>query len=155
MLNLGSAIPSAQVIDSTLETLNLAQYALGQPTVWLFFPAAFTRVCTTELCTFRDSLADYDRLGARVVGLSIDTPYSLQIFAQQLGVSYPLLSDFNREAIRAFDVVLPELRGLREVARRAAFVSDARGIIQYIWVGEVPALEPPYEEIAQAVSRLQ
>jgi peroxiredoxin len=154
MLAPGSSIPSAQVILPSLETIDLAQYALGQPTVWLFFPAAFTRVCTTELCTFRDSLSDYDRLGARVVGLSIDTPYSLQIFAQQLGVSYPLLSDFNREAIRAFDVVLPELRGLREVARRAAFVSDAQGIIHYVWAGEVPATEPPYQEIAQAVSQL-
>ena len=154
MLAIGSSIPSAQVILPTLEVVDLAQYALGQPTVWLFFPAAFTRVCTTELCTFRDSLSNYDQLGARVVGLSVDTPYSLQIFAQQLGVSYPLVSDFNKEAIRAFDVVWPELRGLREVAQRSAFVSDAQGVVRYTWAGEVPAMEPPYDEIAQAASKL-
>lgn len=155
MIQIGHTLPSAEVFSLSLEPLNLAQITQGQTTVLLFFPAAFTRVCTAELCNFRDSLTLYQDLGAQVLGLSVDTPYSLKVFAEQLGLSYPLLSDFNRQAIRALDIVHPQLRGLQEVAKRAAYVIDGQGVVRYVWVGEHLGLEPPYDEVAQAVREIQ
>src|SRR5436305_2051937 len=95
---------------------------LGKPVVLAFFPAAFTSTCTAEMCTFRDSLARFNDLDAQVYGISVDMPFTLKVFGEQNGLTFPLLSDANREAIRAFDVVWPKLAGVvNDVATRAVF----------------------------------
>ncbi|MGH2409964.1 MAG: redoxin domain-containing protein [Chloroflexota bacterium] len=128
---------------------------LGQPIVLAFFPAAFTSVCTTEMCTFRDSLARFNTLNAKVYGISVDLPFALQAFGEKNNLSFPLLSDMEREAIRAFGVVWPLLGGIvKDVARRSVFMLDAEGTIVYRWVGESPANEPPYSEVVRAVESL-
>src|SRR5579875_3413096 len=128
---------------------------LGRPLVLAFFPAAFTSVCTKEMCTFRDSMARFNSLDAAVYGISIDTPFTLRVFGEQNGLTFPLLSDANREATHAFGVSWPDLSGVRDVSNRAVFVLDAEGRIVYRWVAERPGLEPPYEEVLAAVERLR
>ncbi len=128
---------------------------LGRPLVLAFFPAAFTSVCTKEMCTFRDSMARFNSLDAAVYGISIDTPFTLRVFGEQNGLTFPLLSDANREATHAFGVIWPDLSGVRDVSNRAVFVLDAEGRIVYRWVAERPGLEPPYEEVLAAVERLR
>ena len=140
----------ATLIKSGGEKVALRDMAEGKTTVLVFFPAAFTGVCTTEVCTFRDSLARFNAVQAQVAGVSIDTPFTLDVFAQQNSLTFPLLSDANREAIRAFDLVWPDLGGVREVAKRAVIVLD-RGEVIYRWVGDNPGQEPKYDEVIAAV----
>ncbi len=153
-INVGDHVPSAVVFDRDLNPVDLASYGRGKPLVILFFPGSFTSVCEKELCTFRDQMALYNEIGAEVVGISVDTPFCQKAFAEKNNIGYPLLSDFNKEAIRAFGVVLPELKGLKELAQRAAFVVDADGIVRWRWVADNPGLEPPYDEVAEAVKKL-
>lgn len=153
-INVGDHVPSAVVFDRDLHPVDLASYGRGKPLVILFFPGSFTSVCEKELCTFRDQMALYNEIGAEVVGISVDTPFCQKAFAEKNNIGYPLLSDFNKEAIRAFGVVLPELKGLKELAQRAAFVVDADGIVRWRWVADNPGLEPPYDEVAEAVKKL-
>lgn len=144
----------ARLISTDLKETRLKDL-LGQPIVFAFFPAAFTGVCTTEMCTFRDSLARFNALSARVFGISTDLPYALKAFANQNRLNFPLLSDMDREAIRAFEVVWPALSGVvKDVATRSVFVIDGTGKIVYRWVGDSPGNEPPYEEVAAAVEQL-
>jgi peroxiredoxin len=128
---------------------------LGRPVVLAFFPAAFTSVCTKEMCTFRDNMARFNSLDAAVYGISIDTPFTLGVFGEQNGLSFPLLSDANREATHAFGVSWPDLSGVRDVSNRAVFVLDADGHAVYRWVAEKPGQEPPYDEVLAAVERLR
>src|SRR5882757_1260619 len=99
----------------------------GHPVVLAFFPAAFSSVCTTELCTFRDSLAELNRAHAQVLGISVDTFFALKAFQTQERLTFPLLSDFNKEVIRLYDVVNPDMIGLKDIAKRAVFVVDGSG----------------------------
>lgn len=126
---------------------------LGQPLVLAFFPAAFTGVCTKEMCTFRDSMARFNAAQAQVYGISIDTPFTLKVFGEQQGLNFPLLSDANREATRAFGVAWPDLSGVREVSNRAVVVVDGQGEVVYRWVGEALSQEPPYEEVLAAAQQ--
>ncbi|HVA92926.1 MAG TPA: redoxin domain-containing protein [Chloroflexota bacterium] len=147
---------TAAQLDARLIATDLKQVRvrdlLGRPIVLAFFPAAFTGVCTTEMCTFRDSLAQFNTLNAKVYGISVDLPFALQAFGEKNSLSFPLLSDMEREAIRAFDVVWPLLGGVvKDVASRAVFVLAGDGTIVYRWVGESPANEPPYAEVVKAV----
>ncbi len=153
-INIGDQVPQAIVFNKDLDPIDLAAYGRGQPLVILFFPGSFTSVCEKELCTFRDSMAAYNEVGAQVVGISVDTPFCQAAFAEKNRIDYPLLSDFNKEAIHAFGVVLPELKGLRELAQRAAFVADAAGKISWAWIADNPGQEPPYDEVATAVRSL-
>lgn len=141
----------ATVIKSGGGKVTVGDMVKGKTTVLVFFPAAFTDVCTTEVCTFRDSLARFNAVQAQVAGVSIDTPFTLNVFAKQNGLTFPLLSDANREAIRAFDVVWPDLGGVRETASRAVIVLDRAGEVIYRWVGDNPGQEPKYEEVIAAV----
>jgi len=154
MATLTQAERDATVINPEMKTVRVGDL-VGKPLVLAFFPAAFTSVCTTEMCTFRDSMARFNALDAQVYGLSIDTPFTLKVFAEQNSLTFPLLSDANREAIRAFDVIWPDLAGVREASNRAVFVVDGNGEIVYRWVGDNPGQEPPYGEVIAAVEQLQ
>ncbi len=152
-IQVGDPLPDVTVYNTSAEALSLAQLVQGKPLVLLFFPAAHTRVCEKELCTFRDGLAEYNQLGVEVYGLSVDTPWTLGAYAKALGLAFSLLSDYNKEATRAFGLEI-SLRGLPGFSQRAAYVVDATGRIAWAWVADVPAQEPPYEEVAAAVKAL-
>jgi peroxiredoxin len=152
-LKVGDHVPEVLLVGPDRQPVRLSSL-LGQPLVLAFFPAAFTPTCTREMCAFRDGLERFNRLQARVVGISLDLPASLKAFADQLGLNFPLLSDYGRQAIRAFGVEDPKpFAGVFPgLARRAVFVVDPQGTVVYRWVSEDPRVEPPYEEVEQAVA---
>lgn len=121
-------------------------------TVLLFFPLAFTSVCIDELCSVRDSLADYNDLGATVYGISVDSPFTQEVFSQQNNLNFSLLSDFNKEASTAYDVLFEDLIGLKGVSKRSAFVIDADGVIQFSSSSDDPTVLPDFDAIKAALS---
>jgi peroxiredoxin len=143
----------ARVITTDRKAVRVGDL-LGTTVVLAFFPAAFTSVCTAELCSFRDSLARLNDVKAKVYGISVDLPMTLKVFAEQNRLNFPLLSDCNREVIRAFDVVWPLLSGVvRDTANRAIIVVDATGEVVYRWVAEAPSNEPPLEAVYAVLER--
>jgi peroxiredoxin len=133
------------------EPVHLRDYIDGNPVVLMFFPMAFSSVCTDEMCTTAGDYGAYREMGAQVIGISVDSPYTNVKFAESCGAPFPILSDFNREAIRAFDVVRPDLGGLQDVAERVVYVIDGEGVIRWVWQGEHPGVMPPFDEIKAAV----
>jgi peroxiredoxin len=152
-LEVGANAPDATLFVKPREPVSLKQLQGGDPLVVLFFPLAFSSVCTEELCTVAEDRMAYQDLGAKVVAISVDSPYTNTKFAEACGADFPILSDFNREAIRAYDVVRQDLGGLNEVAERVVFVIDGTGTISYVWQGEHPGVLPPFDEIKAAVKR--
>jgi len=124
----------------------------GGPIVLAFFPGAFTSTCTHEMNTFQDRLESLTAHGGRLYGVSIDSPFSLNEFRDQLGLSFGLLSDVNRDLVRAYDVAGDfEDIGIRDIAQRSVFVIDESGTITYAWVAEDPGREPDYDAVEAAV----
>lgn len=151
-VQVGETAPDATVFRFPREPLRLTEY-LGRKHVILFFPLAFTRVCTQEMCTLAEDYSQYRDLGADVIGLSVDSPYVNQKFAESCNATFPILSDFNKEASIAYGVLRGGLGELKGVSERAAFVIDETGIVRYAWVGEHPGLMPDFAEIKKALSR--
>ncbi len=124
-------------------------------TVLLFVPLAFSGVCTEELCTISTSLHAYGALNADVVAVSIDSPFAQEAWAEKAGLKFTLASDFNREAIAAYDVkddnFLPGLLGYRGVAKRSAFVIGIDGKIKFSWASDDPGKMPPFEQVQAAL----
>lgn len=122
------------------------------PVVLAFFPAAFTSGCTEELCTFRDSLGAFEAVDASVYGISTDLPFAQNEFIRQEGLTFPLLSDYEHEAIEAYDVVLEDFYDVMSVAERAVFVLDGEGTIVHRWVrdGENPDFDALVDEVREA-----
>ena len=120
----------------------------GERVILAFYPAAFTGVCTTEMCTFSEGMESLGGNGVKVFGISVDAPFSNGAFADKNGISFPLLSDVHREAINAYGVALGDfvIPGYT-VAQRSVFVVEADGTIGYAWIAENPGIEPNYDEV--------
>jgi peroxiredoxin len=123
----------------------------GRPVILAFFPAAFSSVCTKELCTFRDSMASLNQAQAQVYGISVDTFFTLKAFHDAQQLNFPLLSDFNKEVIRAYGVFNENMIGLKGIAKRAVFVIDSQGIIRHREVLEDARNEPDYGKALAAL----
>lgn len=121
------------------------------PVVLLFFPLAFSPVCTTEFCTFRDGWSQWEDLGAKVFGISIDSPFVAAKFKESENIPFPLLSDFNKEVAAMYGALHDDLMGLKGVAKRAAFVINRDGDITYAWISEDPGVQVNFDEIKAAV----
>ena len=132
--------------EKGLEKAKLSEEAKKGSVLLLFFPAAWTRTCTKEVCFMRDSLADYSNLNTKVYGISVDLPWALDKFKQDENLNFDLLSDANKSVIRDYDVVWPDLGGIHDTARRSAFVIKD-GKVSYQWVCENQGQMPPFEEI--------
>ena len=124
-------------------------------TVLLFFPAAFTGVCTTELCDVTAGLSQYTGLNAEVVGISVDTPFAQEAWAQKEKIGIPLASDLNKQVIKSYDVVFPMLAGVGDTAARAAFVIDKNGVIQYSEQTPTPKELPNFKAVQDTLTRLK
>jgi peroxiredoxin len=124
----------------------------GGAVLLAFFPAAFSSVCTKELCTFRDSLAALNQAAARVFGISVDTFFTLKAFQDQQGLTFPLLSDFNKQVIRDYGVFNEDMIGLKGIAKRAVFVLDPAGIVRHREVLDDARNEPDYTKAMAALS---
>lgn len=154
-LTTGSKAPAFTLVSTDREKVTLDNFK-GQNLVMLFFPFAFTSTCTAELCNTRDNLALYNGLNAAVVGISVDSPHALKRFKEDQQLNFPLLSDFNKEAAPAYgafyDTFSLDLKG---VAKRAAFVIDKDGVVQYAEVLENAGNLPDFEAIKKTLERLQ
>lgn len=126
----------------------------GRPTVLMFVPLAFTSTCTAEFCHIAENWGQWGELGADVVGISVDSPFVNRKWGEEMGAPFPILSDFNKEAVNAYGVLQDELVGLRGVARRSVFVVDGEGRVTYAWVAENPGVLPPFDEIVEAVQAI-
>lgn len=113
----------------------------------LFFPLAFTSTCTTELCNVRDNLKQYEELDAQPLGISVDSLFTLGKFKEEQHLNFPLLSDFNKEASKAYGALYEDFFGMKGVSKRAAFVIDKQGIVQYAEVLEDAGSLPDFETI--------
>lgn len=153
-VEVGQRAPDATLVNVDRKAFKLSELR-GKPTVLTFFPGAFTGACTKEMCAFRDSLAKFNNLNAQVVGISVDQPFSQKAFADQNGLNFPLLSDYNREAVRAFDVQDQNWAGglMPGVAMRSVFVLDRDGVVRYKWVAPTQTTEPDYGEVEAAVKK--
>jgi peroxiredoxin len=147
----GQQAPEFKLISSELKEVSLSDYK-GKKVVIHFFPFAFTGVCTTQLCTMRDSFGYYDGLGAQILGISVDSPFTLAKFKEENQYQFPLLSDFNKEASAAYGALYAEfVMGLKGVAKRAAFVLDEDHKIIYAEVLEKATDLPDFKAIAEKV----
>jgi peroxiredoxin len=123
-------------------------------TVLLFFPAAFTSVCTQELCDITSGLNAYGNLNAEVIGISVDTPFAQEAWAQKEKIGITLASDLNKEVIKNYNVVFPMLAGIGDTAARAAFVIDKSGIVQYSEQTPSPKELPNFNEVKATLAKL-
>jgi peroxiredoxin len=123
-------------------------------TVLLFFPAAFTGVCTKEMCDISAGMNSYSGLNADVIGISIDTPFSQEAWAQKEKITTTLASDLNKEVIKQYDVVFPMLAGVGDTAARAAFVIDKNGVVQYSEQTPTPKDLPNFDKVKETLSKL-
>lgn len=131
--------------------------ALGAgPVVLAFFPAAFTSGCTEEMCAFRDSMEAFGELDAQVYGISVDLPFAQNIWIQEHELNFPMLSDWNHEVVRKYDVVYDELYGMIEAAQRSVFILDDEGTVVYKWVrdGDNPDFEAFVTDLRDEVARV-
>ncbi|MDR7421894.1 MAG: redoxin domain-containing protein [Armatimonadota bacterium] len=151
-VEVGDRAPNVRLINADRKPVGLADF-FGKPTVLAFFPGAFTGVCTREMCALRDGMAAFNALDAQIIGISVDSPFAQKGFADANGLNFTLLSDYNREAVRAFDVQDPNFAGgtLPGVAMRSVFVLDSTGVVRYKWVAPTQATEPDYAALEAAV----
>lgn len=124
-------------------------------TLLLFFPAAFTSVCTKEMCDITAGLNSYSGLNAEVVGISVDTPFAQEAWAQKEKIQIPLASDLNKDVIKKYDVVFPMLVGIGDTAARAAFVIDKNGVVQYSEQTPTPKDLPNFDKVKETLARLK
>jgi peroxiredoxin len=122
-------------------------------TVLLFFPAAFTGVCTKEMCDISGGLSSYAGLNAEVIAVSVDSPFAQEAWAQKEKISITLASDLNKEVIKKYDVVFPMLAGAGDTAARAAFVIDKQGVVQYSEQTPTPKDLPNFEKVKETLAK--
>jgi len=144
-VHVGQPAPEFSLYDTEKNQVSLSQFK-GQPVVLLFFPLAFTSVCTAELCSVRDDISLFNELNTEVLGISVDSLHSLKKFKEEQKLNFTLLSDFNKEASTSYDCLYEVFaQGMKGVSKRSVFVIDKEGILQYTEVhenaGEFPDLE--------------
>jgi len=154
-ITLGKKAPDFSLVSDSKETVALKDYE-GKNLVVLFFPLAFTGVCTTELCTMRDDIANYNDMNADIVAISVDSPFVLEQYKSAQNLNFPLLSDFNKEASAAYDSLYEEFPafGMRGVSKRSAYVIDKEGVVRYQEVCSSPGDLPNFSAIKETLSKL-
>jgi peroxiredoxin len=156
VLRVGQRVPDFSLPDHAKQERRLSEFIQNGNVVIAFFPFAFSGTCDREMCIFRDSMAKLNAVQASVVGISVDSLFTLKVFRQTYGLEFTLLSDFNKKVCKAFDVLQdPWVSfGYRGVAKRSVFVLDRKGILRYRWVSEVAGDEPPYDEVLESLREL-
>src|SRR5436189_4762755 len=152
-VDVGSKAPDFTLTSQDRQPVKLSEQK-GQPVVLAFFPAAFSGVCTKELCRFRDSMAKLGEAKAQVYGISVDTFFTLKAFQDHEKLTFPLLSDFNKQVIRDYGVFNEDMIGLKGIAKRAVFVLDKNGVVRYREVLDDARNEPDYEKVYKEVAAL-
>ena|SRR5215831_1321769 len=153
--NQSQQAPDFELPDIEMKPHRLSDYK-GKKTILAFFPAAESPVCTREMCNFRDSFGELDKYGAEVIGISVDGPFANKMFGQNHHINFPLLSDYRRQVINNYGIVMKDLGPLTDydAAKRSIFILDKDQKIRYRWVSDNPLIEPNYDEIKQVLKTL-
>ncbi|MDV3278339.1 MAG: redoxin domain-containing protein [Nitrososphaerales archaeon] len=156
VLRIGQKVSEFSLPDTEGATRSLGEFTEKGAVVLAFFPFAFSGACDKEMCAFRDGFAGPLVGGAQVVGVSVDSAFTLKAFAQTYNLQFPLLSDFGKKVTKLYGVLQDKWVGMgyRGVAKRSVFVVDQKGALRYKWVTDNPGNEPPYDEVMKAVARL-
>lgn len=153
-LKIGEKAPGFTLISNEKKEVSLTDFT-NRNVVLLFFPFAFTGTCTKELCSIRDHMSYYTKSNAQILGISVDSPYSLNKYKDELQLPYPLLSDFNKSVSRAYDCLYEEFTfGLRGVSKRATFVIDKEGLMRYIEILENAGNLPNFDAVNRTLDNL-
>jgi len=152
-LKVGDKAPDFTMYDIDKKARTLKEF-LGKKLVLVFYPGAFTGVCTKEACSFRDSVAAFNSMNAQVVAASIDSPFANKAFVDQNKLNFPVLSDVTKEVSRQYTGLFSGFAGIPGyvTANRSVFVLDATGTVKYAWISDNPGVEPNYDEVRKAVS---
>lgn len=155
-VEIGKKAPDFNLIGSDLKPKSLKDYA-GHKTLILFFPGAFTGVCTKEMCNIRDSMSKFNDIGSKVVGISVDSPFSLAQFAKEYNLKFDLLSDSSREASKAYGALHENFVGVKGLyaSKRSAFIIDSDGIVRFKWISEDPGVEPDYSKLLEELGKVK
>lgn len=151
---IGQPAPAFTLYDTAKNKVSLSDLR-GHHVLLLFFPQAFTRVCTKELCSIRDEMSVYDNADAKVIGISVDSVFTLAKFREEQRYDFPLLSDFNKEVSKTYGCLYENwILDMKGVSKRSAFVIDRTGILRYAEVLEVAGEEPDYKAIREILDGL-
>jgi peroxiredoxin len=146
-VQVGQTAPDFTLKNTDMQDVTLSAFRGQKNVVLLFVPLAFTGVCTTELCSVRDNLNSYATLNAEVFGISVDSPFAQKAWKEKEHLNFTLLSDFNRQVVKAYGAQYDELIGLQGVAKRAAFVIDKEGKVRYAEVLDNARNLPNFDQI--------
>ncbi len=153
-LQIGQAAPDFKLFNTNKKEISLSDYK-GKNVVILFFPLAFTGVCTAELCSIRDNYNIYTSLNAEVVGISIDSLFTLEKFKAEQNYNFDLLSDFNKTASKDYQTIYDTFAfGMLGVSKRSAFVVDKNGVLQYAEVLEDAGKQPNFDAIKECLAKI-
>ncbi|OLD13396.1 MAG: peroxiredoxin [Crenarchaeota archaeon 13_1_40CM_2_52_14] len=156
MVNQGEKAPNFTLADTDRKPRSLSEFLKPNgATLLAFFPGAFTTVCTREMCTLRDNIQELNKVNAQVVGISVNDPFTNKAFAQNNNLNFPILSDYNREVVKLYNVFHEDFGNLKgyTVAKRSVFILDRNGVVVYKWVSDDPTKEPNYEELKKAAAK--
>jgi len=151
-LTVGTVAPKFELPAKPGEPVDVGAVLGREKVVILFFPLAFSSVCTEEMCHLRDNWGEWSSLGCRVFGVSIDSPFVVDKFRAELNVPFPILSDFNKTVAASYDALHADLMGLKGVTKRAAYVVGTDGKIAYAWEAEIPKTQVDFAAIKSAVA---
>jgi len=153
-ITIGQQAPPFTLFSSDKTAVSLSDYS-GKNVVLLFYPMAYTSVCTAELCSVRDDISRYSNVGAEVFAISVDTVFTLAKFKEEQGYNFTLLSDFNKEVTQAYDVLHQDFAfGMKGVSKRASFVIDGEGKVAYAEVTPTLGDMPDFAAINAALGKL-
>ncbi len=150
-LSIGTAAPAFKLPCKPGEEVDVAALLGREKVVILFFPLAFSSVCTEEMCHFRDHWGEWNSLGCKVFGVSIDSPFVTDKFRAELNIPFPILSDFNKTVSASYDALHADLMGLKGVTKRAAYVIGTDGRIAFAWEAEIPKTQVDFAAVKAAV----
>ena len=153
-VQVGQEAPDFTLKDTETQDVALSSFRGHKNVVLLFVPFAFTGVCTNELCSVRDNLGTYGQLDAEVLGISVDSPFAQKQWKEKENLNFTLVSDFNRSVSKAYGAQFDDLMGFSGVAKRAAFVIDKAGKVQYAEVLESPRDLPDFDKIQETLRGL-
>jgi len=156
MVDVGQKAPDFTILSDEAKPVTLSKELGHGPVVLSFYVFDFSNTCQGQLCAMRDSLGDLQAMGAKVFGISTDSHHSHRVFKQQNQINYPLLSDWNKDASKAFGVLYDRLGefGLRGVSKRSVFVLDRDGVVRFKWVTEDSKIPPDATRVLEEVKKL-
>lgn len=153
-IKIGQKAPEFSLYDSERNKVSLSDFK-GKNVLILFYPQAFSSTCTEELCTVRDDIGRYSNAQAQVLGISVDSIFTLKRYRDEQGYNFPLLSDFNKEVSRAYDSLFENwIFDMKGVSKRTAFIIDKEGMIQYTELVESKDGVPDFEAINKRLEEL-